>query len=284
MQNLHHETIKSMSSPTRRFRRASVDHLSSISERRSSRPSLGRKAIHPLPLAQDRTSQTVASRGQSTSPIRSAVASQALVSPELRKPSSRTFVRAVKPTDILDVPKLSHPRLTLQIQVSAPLFVGGATVEGQVYVIIDEGRSTPRCKSRPPIYFSQITIDVLGVEGSLGKESIFQALATELIDDAHPPPSNMIAFSKAESYAIWEGTPSSTILPFRLDLPVNMGPPPYRSRDAYIKYLLCATVALKASDQAEFVRTSREIAILTVHDRMFKDGYSSEHELTCLSG
>ncbi|MCJ1478330.1 hypothetical protein MMC13_007008 [Lambiella insularis] len=45
-----------------------------------------------------------------------------------------------------------------------------------------------------------------------------------------------------------------------------MGPPPYKSPHASIKYILCLTLLIRISGKVSFVRTSQEIIVLTVHD------------------
>ena len=65
----------------------------------------------------------------------------------------------------------------------------------------------------------------------------------------------------------WEVLPSSSCLPFRLDLPVTMGPPPYAAKRQGILYLLSMTIEASVAEKQEFARESREVVILTVHDR-----------------
>ena len=145
--------------------------------------------------------------------------------------------------------------------------MGGGTVEGQVIVTIDGGKAINRSTSRPVIAVGRISVDVLGVERCHGKDSIFRSLACELIDEAHPPPGPMMAASRAISDAFWQVAPSTSTLPFRLDLPVYMGPPPYDSKHTQIKYILCVTLAIRISGKQNYVRRSQEIVILSVHDR-----------------
>ncbi|KAL8783308.1 MAG: hypothetical protein Q9195_009429 [Heterodermia aff. obscurata] len=64
----------------------------------------------------------------------------------------------------------------------------------------------------------------------------------------------------------WEVLPSVSVLSFRLDLPVAMGPPSYTAKKQGIVYLLSTTVEAKVAGKQEFVRQSREITVLTVHD------------------
>ena len=262
-----------------RNRRSSTLSLqpSSLPQRRSSRnmlrrgdsaafrPSLNVPSLPPaLPQGQGRT---VPSRGRSTSPVKSAMLRLDPVSSEMRRIPSRTFVRSVRPVDILDLPRLNHRRIALDLRVSAPLFIGGSTIEGQIHMAVDEGKVSSRRNSRPALSIGRIAIDVLGVETSYGKHFVFRSLANELIDEAHPPPSFMIAAPRPVSDAFWAVKPCATVFPFRLNLPINMGPPPYDSKHASIRYILCATIAIRVDDKHYHVRRSQSIVVLSVHDR-----------------
>lgn len=250
---------------------------SSLPERKSSRCILRRKASLALGLLNDApalplppprgSGQTIPSRGSAVSPVRLAVASLDDTSSEMRKIPSRTFVRSVRPVDIVEFPKLNHPRVALDLRVSSPLFMGGGTVEGSLRIALDGGAPGGRYKSRSAMSIGRVLVDVLGVESSHGKHWIFRSLACELIDETHPPPNTMAASTGAAFDAFWESIPSSSVLPFRLNLPVNMGPPPYRSKQARIRYIICATLAIKISGMQHCVRKSLEIAILSAHDR-----------------
>lgn len=250
---------------------------SSLPERKSSRCILRRKASLALGLLNDApalplppprgSGQTIPSRGSAVSPVRLAVASLDDTSSEMRKIPSRTFVRSVRPVDIVEFPKLNHPRVALDLRVSSPLFMGGCTVEGSLRIALDGGAPGGRYKSRSAMSIGRVLVDVLGVESSHGKHWIFRSLACELIDETHPPPNTMAASTGAAFDAFWESIPSSSVLPFRLNLPVNMGPPPYRSKQARIRYIICATLAIKISGMQHCVRKSLEIAILSAHDR-----------------
>ena len=212
---------------------------------------------------------TVSSRGRSVSPVRLAAVRYNAISSNAQRKSSRTFVRPVRPYDILEFPGVSHPRVSLDVGIPAPLCVGGGTVEGQISVTFDSTRQRPRAKSSMPIFVSRLAVDIIGVETSQGKNFIFRNLANELIDEAHPPPATMVAASRGAVDAYWEVTPSLSILPFKLDLPVFMGPPPYKSKHANIKYMLCATLIFKISGKQHYVRRSLEITVLSVHDRTY---------------
>ena len=211
---------------------------------------------------------TLPVRGPSVSPVRSAAARLNPISSDEQNIPSRTFVRPVNPLDILEVPEVGHPRVCIDLRTAAPLFMGGGTLEGQLYLQIKGGKSTGRLKQRPAVSIGRIAIDVVGVEATRNKQNIFRGLAVELLDDSHPPSRSILTGSRTPSDGFWEVSPSSTVLPFRLNLPINMGPPPYKSKDAKIRYILCATVAVRITGKVHYVRRSQDIAILTVHDRM----------------
>ena len=245
--------------------------LSSIPERSSS------KQIHPgssvismrsrsaatnpplPPHGTPSNGTTVPARGRSTSPIRR---TNVLT---LRRAPSRTFAPSVMPTDLLDTPRLSHSRLNLAVRLSAPVFVGGATVEGELHVGVDGGPFEARRKSTPGLSLSKITATLMGIERCKGRQDIFRALSSDLIDAAHPPPASMAPDPGADPP--WDVQPSNSTLPFRLDLPVVIGPPPYKSRKAGISYWLSASAEFSISGKRHIVRQYREVAVLTVHDR-----------------
>lgn len=216
------------------------------------------------PQVSSRRETTIRSRGKSTSPIRT---SRTLLN--LRRAPSRTFVPPVTPSDILDFPKVNHPRIAIDKKLSTPTAVGGATVEGEVYISIDGGRPSNRKKACPPISLRRIVVSLVGVEYSGRCQRIFRSLATDLVDNGFPPPSTMLAAGHSASTTLWEVLPSASVLPFRLDLPVIMGPPPYKDKRLGIKYVLSTTVEVSINRKAEFVRKSQEITVLTVHDRMY---------------
>ena len=248
-----------------------LSHLSSIPESCSSRQlfqatsavsdsSPPSRAPPPLPShGTFNKGATVPPRGRSTSPIRRP---NVLT---LRRAPSRTFAPSFVPTDLLDAPKLNHSRLTLAVHLSAPIFVGGATVEGEIHVGIDGGPFSIRRKSVPGLSLSRISATLIGIERCRGRQDIFRALRCDLIDAAHPPPVSMARDSGSD--ITWDVQPSNSTLPFRLDLPVLMGPPPYKSKKVGISYWVCASAEFEISGKKHIVRQSREVAVLTVHDR-----------------
>lgn len=206
-----------------------------------------------------RTGTNIPPKGASTSPIRRPNGST------LRKAPSRTFVPAVFPTELLETPILTHSRACLAIRLSSPVFMGGATVEGEVHTTIGGGVLKQRRKAKQPLALSGISVTLAGIERCKGRQEIFRALTSVLIDETHPPPDSM-----APSVVIdgsWNVAPSDTVLPFRLDLPVAMGPPPYKSRKVGITYWLSALMEFTINGKIHFVRQSREIMVLTVHNR-----------------
>ena len=184
--------------------------------------------------------EAVTARGKSTSPIKR---------PSTSEDSTRTLVPTVLPTDILELPKLTHPRLQLHVRLFAPLFIGGATIEGEIRLAIDSVRSDSKRHSLQPLKIHRISASVIGVEQCKGKQEIFQALTKHILHVNELP-------------IISDATKS-----FRLDLPLAIGPPPYRTKKAGIRYLLSILVEFRIEEETRFVRQTREVDILTVFDR-----------------
>ena len=145
--------------------------------------------------------------------------------------------------------------------------MGGATVEGEVLIAVDGGISTAKTKAKPPLLFGRITVSLIGIERSGARQQIFQSLATDLIDARHPPPVTLALQHEPLPEGYWEVKPGSTSLPFRIDLPVVMGPPPYESKKFSIRYLLNMTIEAKSAGKREFTRTLQKITVISVHDR-----------------
>ncbi|KAI4138505.1 MAG: hypothetical protein L6R39_006755 [Caloplaca ligustica] len=225
----------------------------------------GSGAVHIMPslisLPPD-YGETVPSRGRSSSPIRSGPSVE-----QLRRPPSRTFIPLATPVDIIDFPQIPHPRITVAIHVSAPLFMGGATVEGAITLTIDDGPKTPRAARRlTTMSIDRITVGLVGIERSGARQHMFTCLMTDLIDEAHPPPVEMARPDQPVSDRLWEVMPSKNLFPFRLDLPVTLGPPPFKSKKNGISYLISVLVEAKVDGRRVYVRKSEEVVVLTVHD------------------
>ena len=145
--------------------------------------------------------------------------------------------------------------------------MGGATAEGEALISVDGGITTARTKAKPPLLFGRITVSLIGIERSGTRQHIFQSLATDLIDAHHPPPITLAMQREPLPDGYWEVKPGSTALAFRIDLPILMGPPPYESKKLGILYQLSMTIEAKSGGKKEFVRTSKEVAVLSVQDR-----------------
>ncbi|KAK3113330.1 hypothetical protein LTR53_009483 [Teratosphaeriaceae sp. CCFEE 6253] len=183
-----------------------------------------------------------------------------------RRMPSRTQVRVPHPVDILDAPSYKHPRLKLGLQVSAPLSVGGGTIEGHVKLTVDDNE---RLKQRRTLGIGAVSVDLLGYEEvSGGRQATFLALGTELVDAQHPPPPNMVepANPLTPGDGFWSASPSASALPFLISLPLDTGPPPFSSKHASIRFLLCATVLIRDGGTHYRVRTAQDVHILPTYD------------------
>lgn len=222
----------------------------------------------PTPL-QRNVSRTIPYRGQTRSPVKQVKARlDAVGSDTARRTPSGTFIRNPVPRDILEFPTHRHPRIGVDLQIAAPLFVGGGTVEGLVRVIVDEADKSRNKKS---LTLGRIAVDLVGTEEtSSNRKAIFLSLGTELIDSTHPPPRNMVEpqdFPDADCF--WSLIPSFTSLPFVISLPLDTGPPPFHSKHARIRFVLCATILIKDGDRQYLVRCSEDISVLPTYDRTF---------------
>jgi hypothetical protein len=101
------------------------------------------------------------------------------------------------------------------------------------------------------------------------RRSVFVNLATELIDEDNPPPQNMVDSQDQidSNNPYWHLMPSITNMPFMMSLPLNVGPPPFQSKHARIRYLLCVSLLIRDQGKQVIVRTSEEITALSVYDR-----------------
>lgn len=101
------------------------------------------------------------------------------------------------------------------------------------------------------------------------RRSVFLNLATELIDEDNLPPHNMVDSQEQIGHddPFWHLMPSITNLPFVMSLPLNVGPPPFQSKHARIRYVLCVSLLIRDQGKQYIVRASEDIEVLSVYDR-----------------
>ena len=63
--------------------------------------------------------------------------------------------------------------------------------------------------------------------------------------------------------------PSVTNLAFNLSLPLNVGPPPFQSRNARIRYVLYLSLLIRDQGRQYIVRISEDVTVLSVYDRKY---------------
>lgn len=221
--------------------------------------------ILPTPRAPFRC---IRNEGQTQSPVREVAERLDPFFDHGRVPS-KTIVKIenFNATDILDNPMHYHHRIKMDLLIVAPLFVGGSTVEGTIRLVIDEAERT---RQRKTLTMERLQIDLIGVEEvSGGRRHVFIDLGNELVDAAHPPPEDMIESQHTlmPQERSWTLIPCIRELPFMLRLPLEVGPPPFQSRHARIRYVLCATLHIKDGGKPLSVRTSLHTQILSVYDR-----------------
>ncbi|KAK3670222.1 hypothetical protein LTR78_009877 [Recurvomyces mirabilis] len=248
---------------------SSVPHRSSSfgrSEPPSRAPSRRNTSIR-VPWSKEQPQFSVSNRGPCRSPVKEAVRRSDPVSADsARRVPSRTLIRRPHPVDILNAAECKHPRVVLDLRTTAPVFVGGGSLEGLVTVIIDHNE---RAKERRTLGVGSVTVDLLGYEQTSGdRKATFLALGSDVIDANHPPPASMVEPSNplTPGDKFWTLCPSSSTLPFMLSLPLDTGPPPFQSRHASIRYVLCATALIRDAGTHYRVRVSKEVQILPTYD------------------
>ncbi|OJD36332.1 arrestin-like protein [Diplodia corticola] len=209
---------------------------------------------------------TIPNRGLSRSPVREVAARLDPVSSDVvQRIPSRTFTR--DPSDeVVEFPTHRHPRISVDIQLAAPLFVGGGSLEGNVRIIVEDAE---RQRHKRALAIARISVDLLGVEEMWnGKRDIFMDLATELVDSDNPPPENMVDSVKQVSPLdpFWLLHPSTTTMPFSISLPLDVGPPPFQSKLARIRYVLSCTLLVRDKGVQYLVRNSQGVSLLSVYD------------------
>jgi len=137
-----------------------------------------------------------------------------------------------------------------------------------VRVTIDDADVT---RQRKHLFISSMTVDLIGVEELVGynRKAIFMSLATDIIDLEHPPPGNMVVstLSLLPKEPLWALKPCSTTLPFRLNLPLDVGPTPFRARSARIRYSLAVTLLVRDAGKLYNIRSSQDVTVLSTYDR-----------------
>jgi len=169
--------------------------------------------------------------------------------------------------ELLEFPIHRHPRVDLALDLSAGIFVGGGSIEGTVQINVDDA---DRIRYRRTLDIARVSIDLLGLEEMSGnRRSVFLNLVNELIDEDNPPPQNMVDSQKqiSPNDPYWHLMPSITNLPFVMSLPLNVGPPPFQSKNARIRYVLCVSLLIRDQGKQYIVRTSGDITVLSVYDR-----------------
>jgi Arrestin (or S-antigen), C-terminal domain len=243
---------------------ASIFAQSGHTSRKGSLPELLGWQIPPDP----RRSKAVSLRGRSDSPVRQAMYRSAQSSDSIRRSPSRTFIRTTPPLDILEKGSLRNDRVDLSVYLPSPMFVGGGTVEGHIKLNVHDDNNSKKSKAKT-VSISRLSLDVIGVEEtSDGRRWVFLSLGSELLDENYPPPPALVQSQLPRQGAEfgWNLRPASAIIPFCVNLPLNLGPPPYLSKHASIRYILCPTAHLKIGDKRSLIRQTWHIQMLTVHD------------------
>ena len=193
-------------------------------------------------------SKSVSLRGRSDSPVRQALNKSTQSSEAMRLSPFRTFIRTTPPLDILEKGSLRSDHLEVSVHLPSPLFVGGGTIEGHIKLKVHEDTKKSKMK---PMSISRLSLDVIGVEEvNDGRRWIFLSLGSELFDETHPPPPALVNSEaiRHESELSWALKPASAVVPFCVNLPLNLGPPPYLSRQASIRYILSPTAHFKVGE------------------------------------
>ncbi|ETN38117.1 uncharacterized protein HMPREF1541_07741 [Cyphellophora europaea CBS 101466] len=194
---------------------------------------------------------------------------RSIQSSDAMRPSPlHTVIRTIPPMDLLDKANVKSDRLELGVYLPSPLFVGGGTVEGHISLTVDDAILVSR-KRLKPVSISRLSVDIIGVEEiNDGRRWAFLALGIDLFSEDHPPPNSLIdsRSPKYKSELGWVMKPASATVPFCINLPLNLGPPPYTSKQACIRYVVCPTAQIAVGDKHMIVRQSWNIQMLTVHD------------------
>ncbi|CCX05057.1 Similar to Uncharacterized protein C557.05; acc. no. Q9USS1 [Pyronema omphalodes CBS 100304] len=182
---------------------------------------------------------------------------------EVNDPSqaiAKTFVRPEPPNDLLEYPVIFNPRVTMMVSITQPLYIGGGSVDGRLNIHI-------RGTRLDDIRLGRVSVDIAGIEElSFSRKTMFMNIASELIDEDHPPPAAMLATAEEETKMFWKVKPSRSFLPFKLSLPLNVGPGPFNSVRARIRYVIHGTILISINGNKSVVRTCRDIRIISALD------------------
>jgi hypothetical protein len=228
--------------------------------------------IHNENIAPPALRPTVPHRGLAESPLRNSIVPPREVLPPSRHGRtnhgiSTTVDKSDGPDgDVLTNPTTKHPRLSMQMHLSATIFVGGGSIEGCLSIHIDD---FDRSRHKRQLTISEIHVELFGIEEiSETKSSIFLNLITNVVGSENLPPRTMIESMKpiTANDRSWYLMPSRTNIPFLLSLPLDVGPPPFHSKHARIRYLLSGTLAIRDQGRHFLVRTSEPVSVISVLD------------------
>lgn len=137
-----------------------------VPERQSSLASMRQADLQEFPSWRlpppNASGKLILDRGRAESPVKRSVAKDSVTSDALRLSPSRTFVRPSPPVLLLQNGSLLSKRIDLSVDLNAPIFMGGGTVEGKVNLEID--RNYPDRVKKKDLLISKLSVDVVGWE------------------------------------------------------------------------------------------------------------------------
>ncbi|RPA99671.1 hypothetical protein L873DRAFT_1628970, partial [Choiromyces venosus 120613-1] len=170
---------------------------------------------------------------------------------------AKTFVRPMPPHELLEHPVTFNSRITMHIAVMSPLYVGGARVDGRLNIHIHGTRLDD-------IRMGRVGIDLVGIEGM--RKVVFMSVTSELVDEDHPPPASILHPMGENQTISRKVKPSRLFLLFRLNLPLNVGPGPFHSVRARIRYVIHGTIMATINGIKTIIRCSRDIRVISALD------------------
>lgn len=137
-----------------------------VPDRRSSLMNLREASLQDFPSwrlpPSDAAGKLILNRGRAESPVKRSIAKDSVSSDKLRLSPSRTFIRPSPPVILLQSGNIQSKRIDLSIDLNAPLFVGGGTIEGKVNIDID--RNYPDRTKKKDLLISKLSVDIVGCE------------------------------------------------------------------------------------------------------------------------